>query len=150
MKTIFISYAHTDRDLAESLLRELKPNLACSATKPAQIWIDTQIAAGHPWDAAIRQQLQTCDLGLLLVSPAYRCSKYIDAVEQKALLTKAVAVGLKRVDFSTQLSPDLASLQIYRHIRPKAGDTFFSQCSSRQQREAFVHGLFQEIHSRLT
>jgi hypothetical protein len=150
MKKLFISYAHADRALTQPLLDLLNANLGACERNDYDVWIDTKIACGSAWDDSIRAELAAADLGLLLVSPSFRVSRYIQTVEQSALLNKAVAVGLKLMDYGTQLGPELSQIQIYRHLLPRSGETVFSQLTNRQQREAFAQGLYAQIRDRLS
>ncbi len=72
--TIFISYAHEDKDLRERLEQHLTP---LRRQRQALVWSDAEIAPGQDWEAAIVRNLKSADVILLLVSPALLSSTFI-------------------------------------------------------------------------
>jgi hypothetical protein len=70
---IFCCYSHED----EALLNKLKAHL-----KPLQrqglidVWHDRDIGAGTDWEQHIKEQLNTAQIILLLVSPDFMDSDY--------------------------------------------------------------------------
>lgn len=146
---LFVSYAHKDKALADRLLDSLRDHLQCCTQSDCQIWIDKVILCGDRWDDKIRQALATADLGLLLVSPAFSCSRYIKDVELPSLLEKGcLPVGMALMNLQTQLDPALRAQQVFRYQARRSGPLFFSQCVTAAQREAFIFELYQQILAR--
>ena len=83
--SVFTSYAHKDEELRE----ELDIHLAMIKRQPAvEVWNDREIIAGEEWDDAIKKELETADIILLLVSPRFLASRYIYDVEIKTALER--------------------------------------------------------------
>ena len=80
---IFISYAHED----ERLLKRLKLHLAhLHGQGLITLWHDHDITAGTEWATEIDTHLNTAQIILLLVSPAFTASSYCTSIElQRAL-----------------------------------------------------------------
>lgn len=82
---IFTSYAHKDEELRE----ELDVHLAMIKRDPAiKIWNDRAIVAGASWDDAIKSEINTADILLLLISPRFLASDYIFKYELKIALER--------------------------------------------------------------
>src|SRR5438067_1082106 len=77
---IFCCYSHED----ELLLNKLKTHL-----RPLQrqglidVWHDRDISAGTEWEREIRENLNTAQITLLLVSPDFMDSDYAYGIEMK-------------------------------------------------------------------
>ncbi len=84
MATIFISYSHVDDVLREQLEKHLT---ILKRQKVIDTWFDGRIGAGMNIDAAIREQLQNCEIVLLLISPDFLASDYCYDTE----MTQAMA-----------------------------------------------------------
>jgi len=118
--TVFTSYAHKD----ETLREELDVHLAMIRRDPAvKIWNDRDIEAGSEWDDAIKSELNTADIILLLVSPRFLASRYIFDVEIKTALERhekreaiVVPIILKACDWT---QTEFAKLQaLPRNAKP--------------------------------
>jgi TIR domain len=75
---VFISYAHADETFREQLDKQL------SILKRAgivEIWHDRRLVAGEEWDHGIKAELEHANIILLLVSPDFIASDYINDVE---------------------------------------------------------------------
>ena len=90
---LFISYSHKD----EALLNSLRDHLA-----PLRLqgliadWHDRRIVPGDHWDHEISEQLEHCQIVLLLLSASFFASDYINGAEMTAAL-KRHAAGDARV-----------------------------------------------------
>lgn len=86
MKTIniFVSYAHED----ESLRGELEDHLAFLRAYGHPLWHDRRILAGSNWANEIDQNLNSCDLVLLLISSSFLGSHYCYEVEFKQAMER--------------------------------------------------------------
>lgn len=81
--TIFFSYSHRDRKLRDHLERHL------SALKQQAIissWHDGSVLPGQEWDEAIKSNLNSAQIILLLISADFLSSDYINRIE----LTRAL------------------------------------------------------------
>src|SRR4051794_37931256 len=90
---VFISYAREDGALREKLEKQLAilRRQGLIAT-----WHDRMITAGREWAGLIAAELEAADIILLLVSPDFLASDYIDEVELKRALERHEA-GAARV-----------------------------------------------------
>ncbi len=77
---IFTIYAREDTKLLSELLSQLKPLEISGRIK---VWSDREINPGVQWEQEIVRHLDTADIILILVSPAYYNSEYIHRVEIK-------------------------------------------------------------------
>ncbi|MEM9265925.1 MAG: TIR domain-containing protein [Cyanobacteria bacterium P01_F01_bin.13] len=80
---VFISYSHRDEELKEELEVHLATLKRLGKIKP---WQDRSIEAGTEWDATIKAELEAAQIILLLVTPRFMASNYINDVE----LTRAM------------------------------------------------------------
>jgi len=82
---IFFCYAHED----EQLLNKLKSHLIPLQRQGLiDIWHDGDIKAGTEWEQQIKEQLDTADIILLLVSPDFMASDYCYGIEMKRALER--------------------------------------------------------------
>jgi hypothetical protein len=90
---VFVSYAHeetgsptgTESIWLDALLVHLRP---LQREGLLDVWSDRQIARGASFDRAIRQQLESADVAILLVSPRFLASEYVYNTELPILLTR--------------------------------------------------------------
>lgn len=99
----FISYAHADDRLFQRLLQHLSV-LVQQGVLAA--WHDRRIEPGVEWDTAISTELQRAQLILLLVSPSFMASEYVQGREVKQALdmhdreaARVVPIVLRHVAF---------------------------------------------------
>jgi hypothetical protein len=71
---VFLSYAHEDEPMKDELMKFLV-NLRRS--QKISVWQDREIVAGQEWDSAIREELVSADIVLLLISADFNASDYI-------------------------------------------------------------------------
>jgi hypothetical protein len=151
--TVFISYARANRELASRFLKKFHEQAAPSKHYHYAIWRDNDILVGEKWHDEIQVALDQCDVGLVLVSPAFLGSQYIQDHE----LPKFVKDGDKPV-FPVLLQPvdlerhDLKGLQqtqIFRLERPRfASPKAYGECSG-SHRDQFALELFRQVETRL-
>jgi len=82
---VFYSYAHEDEGLRQRLQTHL------GVLKYQQLitdWHDREIHAGEEWAKRLRVHLDTADIILLLISPDFLNSAYINSVEMKRALER--------------------------------------------------------------
>jgi tetratricopeptide (TPR) repeat protein len=81
---VFISYAHEDADWLEKIQRHLEALKYGGHVDP---WDDRRIVTGADWETEICAALDAARLGVLLISPAFFNSKFIQDVELPRFLT---------------------------------------------------------------
>ncbi|MBT9310637.1 TIR domain-containing protein [Leptothoe kymatousa] len=75
---VFISYSHRDEDLKEELEVHLSTLKRQKKIKP---WQDRSIEAGTEWDDEIKTALENAQIILMLVTPRFMASDYINDIE---------------------------------------------------------------------
>lgn len=82
---LFFCYAHED----EALLNKLKSHLTPLKRQGLiDFWYDREINAGAEWEQEISQRLNSSQVILLLVSPDFMESEYINNVELKRAIER--------------------------------------------------------------
>jgi len=71
---VFISYAHEDEDVKNNLDKFL---ISLKKSEKIEVWNDRGISAGTEWDKKIKDELESADLILLIVSVDFLNSSYI-------------------------------------------------------------------------
>jgi hypothetical protein len=75
---VFISYAHADETFRDQLDKQLS---ILKRVGIVEIWHDRRLVAGEEWDRGIKAELERADIILLLVSPDFIGSDYINDIE---------------------------------------------------------------------
>lgn len=145
----FVSYARSNKRLADALLQRLQEQLAPSKRYEYVLWRDTEIGVGKLWYDEIRQALDQSELGLLLVSPAFLASPFITQKELPYFVGSGskpvIPVLLQTVHFDRHDLKGLKDHQIFR-----LGDTkSFADCRDDLARRRFVEALFLQVERRL-
>ena len=113
------------------------------------LWRDTNILAGEGWHGEIQRALNECQLGLLLISPAFLSSTYIAEHELPHFIgdaaTPVLPVMLQPVDFQRHDLKGLAQHQIFRLNQTEA----FDNCTTSTTRRRYAEQLFDQIERRL-
>ncbi len=88
MKTsakVFVSYAREDANFVKPLRQRLK---FLKDEYSIEDWLDQKLVAGQEWSTEIANKLESADIVLLLVSPAFRDSHFITCNELPIALKK--------------------------------------------------------------
>lgn len=91
---VFCSYAHDDDRLREKLATQL---IVLQRSRKIGLWSDHDITGGHEWHARIKDELAAAHLVLLLVSPSFLASLYINEVELDESIRRHEAGDLRVV-----------------------------------------------------
>ncbi|HEX5736157.1 MAG TPA: TIR domain-containing protein [Blastocatellia bacterium] len=89
---VFISYSHKDEKFKDELVTMLA---GLQRRGVVDTWQDRRIEAGDEWHTLIQDAMNSCDLALLLVSPDYLASRFIQDEEQPKLLQRRQEIGLR-------------------------------------------------------
>jgi hypothetical protein len=82
----FLSYAHKDVLEIQKFNELFGPRGRIRKDWRLDLWNDSMIVAGDPWDGAIKNAMAESDFGILAISPDFFDSGYIVATEIQALL----------------------------------------------------------------
>jgi len=151
--TVFVSYARANRDLATRFLKKFKEQAAPSKLYQYVFWRDNDILVGEKWHDEIQVALAQCDVGLVLISPAFLGSQYIQEHELPKFLKSGgksvIPVLLQPIDLDRHDLKGLQRTQIFRLERPRfASPKAYGECSG-TQRDQFALKLFGQVEARL-
>jgi len=88
---VFISYSHEDSDWRDAFVTMLAPAVE---RRCISLWSDANIPVGDSWSTRIDEALETAAAGLLLVTPSFLKSDFVQTVELPRLLNLAMAKGI--------------------------------------------------------
>jgi small GTP-binding protein len=140
---IFVSYAHVDEPFKDELVTMLA-GLQRSGVIDA--WHDRRIEPGQDWLAAIKGSIADCDVALLLISPNFIASPFVNDEELPDLLERRKAEGMVVLpiivrDCLWQSEPILKDLQAL----PKDGKPIISFQAATGERDQVWKQVSQAI-----
>lgn len=113
---VFFCYAHEDEPLLNKLKAQLSP---LERQGLVDEWSDRAISAGIDWEQQIKEQLNTAQIILLLVSPDFLNSDYCYGIEMKRAIerdergeARVIPIILRPVDFEVTPFRKLQALPI--------------------------------------
>jgi hypothetical protein len=150
---IFVSYARANKDLASRFLKHFREQAEASKRFRYVFWQDGNIFVGEDWQKAIQNALDGCDLGLLLISPAFLGSQFITEEELPRFVggraKPVIPVMLQPVDLELHDLKGLEDQQIFRLDRPTFhGPKAFADCKG-TRRDEFALELFRRVEAKL-
>ncbi|WP_417438951.1 toll/interleukin-1 receptor domain-containing protein [Idiomarina sp.] len=148
---VFVSYARSNKTGKQQFMAMLSDYAGADARFEFEFWQDSQISIGSDWNESIHTAMAHCDVGLLLLSPAFLQSQYITEKELPVLVQKPLLfpVALAPIDFKRHDLKGLQAKQIFRLDakgleQPRA----FSELKSKRRQE-FVMRLYEAMHDQL-
>jgi len=106
---LFCSYSRKD----ESLRRELETHLSMLKRQSLVTWYDGMLEPGSDWDTRIKQELDTADIIVLLVSPDFLASNYCYETEVARAIARHNA-GTACVIPVLLRSTDIEGLELFK------------------------------------
>ena len=151
--SVFISYAHKNKILANDLLTKLDELLAPSKNFQFELWIDSYIDVGEKWHEQILSDRDKADLGLLFISPAFLSSKFITEKELPSFVgnesTPMIPLMLNKIDFARHDLKGLEDYQIYRLDSDKFKEPRAYSDLKAKRRDDFAWAIFELLHDKL-
>ena len=110
------------------------------------------ILVGEEWHDDIQVAVADCDVGFMLISPAFLGSQYIQDYELQRFLKSsrklAIPVLLQPIDEDWHDLKGLQQTQIFRLDRPRCVSlNAYEECSW-AQRDKFTLELFRQVEAR--
>jgi len=113
---VFISYSHKDSKWLEKLQIHLRP---LERQGHIDFWDDTRMRPGDEWRKEIEHAITSCKIAILLVSPHFMASDFINHNELPPLLERAKQRGVRII--SIIISPssyEYSELAQYQSVNP--------------------------------
>jgi predicted nucleotide-binding protein len=82
-KIVYVSYSHKDQEIVERICQYLKP---LEDQGSIHLWRDSDVNPGEEWNEAIKTAISVANIFLLMVSPAYLASSWLQDVEMKSAM----------------------------------------------------------------
>ncbi len=156
--TVFVSYAHQNGELVEEFIALLKQQAAPVGPYRLTFLADhgavssgAGIPSGEPWHQWIQDSISRCDLGLLVLSPAFLGSAYIRQHEIPRFRDDKkpyIPVILQKLSQRHDLL-GLGAIQYFAYQpNPGAPGTPYFDCGEKE-RFHFTQQLYERMLSRL-
>lgn len=148
---VFVSYAKSNKAAKERLLAMLSDYAGADARFDFKFWEDNQIAIGADWDATIHTEMEQCDIGLLLLSPAFLQSQYISEKELPVLVQKPLLfpVALAPIDFKRHDLKGLQAKQVFSLDAKEFNQPRAFTALKPKRHPDFVARLYEAMHDQL-
>jgi hypothetical protein len=92
LPSVFISYAHKDKEWLKALQEHLG---GLKRQGRLSVWEDTQIDGGDDWFPEIEKAMLSAQVAVMLISPSFLGSSFIDDTEVPTLLKRRKEEGLR-------------------------------------------------------
>jgi TIR domain. len=114
---IFISYAHRNEKTVVPFIEEFKEYITPSKKYDYNVWYDSDIMTGEKWEQRILNEIEKCDLGVLMMSPSFLNSKFIMNTELPLLQKGKVIlpIMMRKLDFARHDLKGIDQLQIFTY-----------------------------------
>ncbi len=151
--SIFICYAHRNSKLATEFSERLREYILSSKNFEYEIWRDVELKAGEDWNALIRSNLESSTCGILLLSPSFLNSSYINNVELPEL-TKSnrivIPVALTKFNLDIHDLHGLDRYQIYwLQSKGLSEPRDYSSLKRDFRKDEFIDGIVIQMEKRL-
>ncbi len=142
--TVFISYSHRDEGWKDRLVSHLN-----ALEMEPEVWSDHRIVPGDSWRAELDQAISRSSVAILLVSPDFLTSRFIQDVEVPKLLERRRDEGLQVIPLFVRPS-DWADVDWLAALqgRPSGGRPLAKH--SKEGVDEALATFAQEIRSFLT
>jgi hypothetical protein len=149
-RKVFVCYGRASsyqkaHELKDALEERFKP----ASRYSVKFWMDEQLNLAE-WHPQIQAQLDACDHGLILLSPALLASAYIRQHEFPTfgIGTEGAGkpfsvVGLRSIDVDNDDLHGIDASQIFWH--PHEKKRTYCGCTTSQERTAFVDALYRKL-----
>jgi WD40 repeat protein len=153
---LFVSYAHEDgrsaeQALAYDFLRRLQSRIKNARAYAFEIWYDRKLSPGETWEERIRDEIEKCDGGLLLVSWDFLTRPFILENELPFFVPQShdgepyrwsIPVGLSPVSFERRIDlHGLGEKLFFLGTKRR----FFADCRGNREKNAFVDEFFSRL-----
>jgi hypothetical protein len=116
---VFVSYSHADQVWRQRLITHLA---VLERKGVIETWSDTRLQIGDSWKSKIDQALAECQVAVLLVSPNFLASRFIQTVEVQQLLERHMRGGLQLLPvIARPCAWKLVDFLSGRQARPEGG-----------------------------
>lgn len=115
--SVFVSYAHVDKQFLERIQVHLKP---IARRFDLKLWDDTKLRAGDEWKEEIAREIENCSAAILLLSADFLASDFIVTEELPPLLEVAKKRGARIIPIIAKpcLFPEMDELSKFQAINP--------------------------------
>jgi hypothetical protein len=140
---VFVSYAHEDEEYKDDLDKMLA---GLQNRGVVEVWHDRRIEPGADWHEEIEKAMLECDMALLLVSPDFLASRFVQEKELVDLLKRRTETGLRVVPIIVRpclwtSEPAISGLQAL----PKDGKAVISFAKESGERDEVWTMIAKEI-----
>jgi serine/threonine protein kinase/class 3 adenylate cyclase len=99
---VFVSYSHRDEIFKDELVAHLD---VLQRSGHLSVWQDRKIDGGAHWQKEIEEQINSCNIALLLVSEHFLRSDFITSVELKRLIERERLHGIRVIPIIVRPCP---------------------------------------------